>query len=131
MKDLKMTITKLENPWDIITSIYDFQYFNCPSCSYKNESKQDFVYHSFENHPESVQHLKRISEECLNDILLPWDYKMEVENGNITENIKTILDDTHQVKDEDENHDWSEFVDPLETEINSDTEEQTYLQQDC
>ena len=80
-----MNISKLENPWDVIISIYDFQFFNCPSCSYKNDSKQDFVYHSFENHPESVQNLRRISDKCLNDILLPWEYKSEVENGNITE----------------------------------------------
>ena len=138
-----MTITKLENPWDAITSIYDFQFFNCPSCSYKNDSKQDFVYHSFENHPESVQSLKRISDRCLNDILLPWDYKIEVENGNITENIKIECEavvggntelpstDAHQVKDEDQNHEWSAFIDPLDTEIYSDTEEKTDSQQDC
>ena len=198
-----MIITKLENSWDVIESIYEFQFFNCPSCSYKNDSKQDFVNHSFKNHPESVQSLKRISDGCLNDILLPWEYKLEVENGNVTEDFKIevehednqtdideeysvekILDkfcdlngkvrylikwkgyddndntwepienlycedlieefekthdseavlpnnsDSYEVKDESENHDWSEFADPLETETNSNTEEKTDLKQD-
>ena len=135
-----MTITKNENPWDVVISIYDFQFFNCPSCSYKNDSKQDFVHHSFENHPESVDNLKRISEQCLNDIALPWEYK--VENGNVTENTIKIEDeafsvakaellitDTHQVIDKNKYDDWSDFVDPLETEIDNDTEDKTDLHQ--
>ena len=216
-----MIITKIENSWDVIESIYEFQYFNCPSCSYKNDSKQDFVNHSFENHPESVENLKRISDSCLNDILLPWEYKLEVDNCDMTpyeikENdiddtsehleeseeeeedeysVEKILDkrtnqagkveyllkwkgysddestwepkrnlycidlikkfekqlqaqqkdsedirikyevvadsyDSYEVKDDGEIHDWSEFVDPLETETKSNTEEKTDLQQD-
>lgn len=86
-----MTIPKIENPWDIIESIYDFQYFNCPSCSYKNGSKQDFVYHAWKNHPESIQNLRRISDICLNDILPPWNFKSEFENENIiTTNVVKI-----------------------------------------
>ena len=42
---------KVENPWNI-QSIYELQYFNCPNCIYKNQSKQDFINHAFENHPE-------------------------------------------------------------------------------
>ena len=121
-----MTIPKLENPWDVMESIYDFQFFNCPSCTYKNDSKQDFVNHSFENHPESVQSLRRISDTCLNDVLLPWEYKSEVENGNITENVKieyegteacqykTELLTTDILKEENDNQDFSELVDPIE-----------------
>ena len=69
----QMIITEIENPWDGIESIYEFQFFNCPSCSYKNSSKKDFVYHAFKNHPESVQNLRRIYDSCLNDILPPWN----------------------------------------------------------
>ena len=148
-----MTITEtensisisLENSWDVIESIYEFQSFNCPSCSYKNDSKQDFVYHAFEIHPESVPNLRRIYDICLNDILPPWDYKStEVENEITIENVKIeckeegalqdkteLLNTDTQVKDEGANHDWSEFEDPIETEINSDTEEKTYFLQDC
>ena len=28
-----------QNPWTIIYSIYDLQYFNCPTCQFKNQSK--------------------------------------------------------------------------------------------
>ena len=35
-----------ENPWNV-KSLYDLQFFNCPSpfCIYKNSSKQEFVNH--------------------------------------------------------------------------------------
>ena len=96
-----MTIPKIENPWDVIESIYEFQYFNCPSCSYKNGSKQDFVYHACENHPESVQNLRRISDICLNDILPPWDFKSEFENENIiTANVKIEYEEEEEDKTE-------------------------------
>ena len=71
-----MIITEIENLWDGIEMIYEFQFFNCPACSYKNSSKKDFVYHAYENHPESGVNLKRISESCLNDILPPWDLEL-------------------------------------------------------
>ena len=64
-------ISKEENLWNV-ESIYEFHYFNCPSCSYKNVLKQNFVNHSFTNHPESVNYLKKISDGSLNDITSPW-----------------------------------------------------------
>ena len=62
---------KLENPWTV-DSIYAFQYFNCPSCLYKGVSKQDFVCHAYNTHPESTEYFKNISDKSLNDVLLPW-----------------------------------------------------------
>ena len=67
-----MLMPKLENPWEI-KSIYELQYFNCPSCSYKIDSKQDFVCHAFDSHPDSVIYLRNIVDESLSDILCPWD----------------------------------------------------------
>ena len=64
-------ISKEESLWNV-ESIYEFHYFNCPSCSYKNVLKQNFVNHSFTNHPESVNYLKKISVGSLNDITSPW-----------------------------------------------------------
>ena len=63
---------KLENPWTV-DSIYAFQYFNCPSCFYKDPSKQNFVYHAFNSHPESTEDLKEISDGSLGEIILPWN----------------------------------------------------------
>ena len=63
---------KFDNPWSV-TSLYEFQYFNCPSCPlFKVVSKQEFVYHAFNTHPKSIEDLEKISDGSLNDILLPW-----------------------------------------------------------
>ena len=97
-----MVVTpKLENPWNI-ESLYDLQYFNCPSCSYKNSSKQDFVCHAFDTHPDSVDYLRNIVDGSLSDILCPWDnsndYKSENsnENNDITENVKVEVNDNNE-----------------------------------
>ena len=60
-----------ENPWDI-QSIYDLQYYKCPVCIYTNTSKQEFVYHAYEIHPEAVENLKFITDDSLNDVHCPW-----------------------------------------------------------
>ena len=72
------------NPWDI-QSIYELQYFNCPSCIFKDSSKQDMIYHAFDCHPESIEYLANIEDESLKDVICPWkliEVKKEVENGN-------------------------------------------------
>ena len=67
-----MIQAKLENPWNI-NSLYELQYFNCPSCEFKHVGKQDFVYHAYESHPESIDYLTNISDGSLKGILCPWD----------------------------------------------------------
>ena len=62
----------MENPWNI-QSIYELQYFNCPSCNFKDNSKQEFINHACENHPEAIEHLKNIQEKSLSDIVQPWN----------------------------------------------------------
>ena len=62
----------MENPWNI-QSIYELQYFNCPSCVFKNHSKQELINHAYEFHPESVDYLMNIDDKSLIDIILPWD----------------------------------------------------------
>ena len=61
----------MENPWKM-RSIYDLQYFNCPSCIFKDPSKQEIVNHAYDFHPESIEHLMNISDNSLMDISLPW-----------------------------------------------------------
>ena len=77
----------MENLWDV-ESLYEFQYFNCPICVYKHVSKQDFVYHTYNSHPESIEYFKKINDGSLNDILSPWEYtvsknlqKSEIQRG--------------------------------------------------
>ena len=69
----------MENSW-IIQSIYEFQYFNCPSCLYKNHSKQEFVNHACDFHPEYIKYLLNISDDSIKDIEFPWNiHKKEIE----------------------------------------------------
>ena len=79
---------QMENPWNI-QSIYDLQYFNCPSCIFKNTSKQEIVNHAYDFHPESIENLMNIDDNSLMDILLPWniDVKKEIKTeGEYIEN---------------------------------------------
>ena len=62
----------MENPWNIRT-IYELQYFNCPSCIFKDHSKQELVSHAFEFHPESIDYLSNIDDNSLSDVFCPWN----------------------------------------------------------
>ena len=81
---------KFDNPWSV-TSLYEFQYFNCPSCPlFKVGSKQEFVYHAFNTHPKSIEDLEKISDGSLNDILLPWmpeEDKIKIEQKYVEEDL--------------------------------------------
>ena len=71
---------KTKNPWHI-QSLYELQYFNCLSCSYKNKSKQDIVNHVFDLHPEAIDALNNISDGSTENLNLPWrlkEFKIEV-----------------------------------------------------
>ena len=49
-----------DNPWKV-AAIEDFQFFCCPECDTRNHSKDDFLTHAFESHPNA--------KDALNDIL--------------------------------------------------------------
>ena len=68
---IQMMASNTGNLWNV-KSIYDFRYFNCPSCSNKYDSKQDFVNHTSFIHPESIEYLQEISDGSLSNILQPW-----------------------------------------------------------
>ena len=97
---MAMTL-KLENPWDV-ESLYEFQYFVCPSCLYKHGSKQDFVCHAFDNHPECVIFFENIRDGSINDILCPWD--------STDNRIETVNRD--QEIDDNNFHNTREFEEP-------------------
>ena len=121
------TIIKFENPWDV-QSLYDFQYFNCPTCSFKNPSKYDFVHHTFKTHPESVDYLRKISDgsfpgsfidilplsndsEFYNRTVISNKLKIELqeEEENYYEEINSI-DDVEEVKNEESSRENEEYV---------------------
>ena len=86
--------SKSENPWHV-ESLYEYQYFNCPSCSFKNPSKQDFVDHTFDIHPESVENFKKISDGSLSDITIPaLNYNNDEKNIDNSNEVNKTGDDS-------------------------------------
>ena len=81
-------IKETENPWDI-QSIYEFLYYNCPTCTYKNSSKQSFINHAFEIHSDSIGFLSKVVDNSLNDVVRPWE----------TRNIKSEIEDPFYITD--------------------------------
>ena len=82
----------MENPWNV-QSLKEFQFFNCPSCVFKNHSKQEFINHAYEDHSEFVYNLKNINDDSFVDVICPWNepisqIKIE-ELTDIDESIKT------------------------------------------
>ena len=69
---------KDENPWNV-QSLYDLQYFNCPSpfCIYKNNLKQEFINHAYHFHPEADQYLRYINDGSTSDVEIPIDIKFD------------------------------------------------------
>ena len=63
---------QMENPWNI-DSLYEFLYFNCPSCVFKNNSKQDFINHVYKVHPDCVHYLEKVKDNSLVDVFCPWN----------------------------------------------------------
>ena len=72
----------MENPWEI-QSIYELLYFNCPSCVFKNNSKQEFINHAYKVHPDCVQYLVNVNDNSLNDIFCPWNI-IEIKNEPVS-----------------------------------------------
>ena len=70
---------KAESPWNV-HSIYDLQYFNCPSCPYKNNIKQDFINHAYNFHPEADEYIRNINDGSLHDVEIPFDIKHDVKS---------------------------------------------------
>ena len=70
------------NPWEV-KSIYEYYFFNCPTCMYKHNIKQDFFDHILQFHPQSSDHLRKISDGSLSDIITPWEDTVSLPNQNL------------------------------------------------
>ena len=75
--------SQIKSPWDI-SSLYEYQYFQCPACFYRHDSKQEFVNHTFATHPESVDYFRKISDRSLGDIIAPWELQDASNNDGMT-----------------------------------------------
>ena len=99
-KDLDLS-TKLENPW-AIRSIYELQFYNCPTCVFKIQSKQKFINHTYENHPWAVEYLNEIKDGSLKDVDCPWS------NGN-NPNANDFQDQAEDLEDPGEEKSYFYF----------------------
>ena len=72
-----------KNPWNI-GSLYEFFYFNCPSCPFRSKSNQEFVNHACNFHPEAGPYLQNIQDNSINDIHVPYhEFESKVSNDRI------------------------------------------------
>ena len=96
---------KEENPWNV-QSLYDLQYFNCPSpfCIYKNNSKQKFINHVYKYHQEADQYLRNINDGSTSDVEIPVDIKFDPTYNE--------LEIKHEIFDEISEKHNSQIVDP-------------------
>ena len=77
----------MTNPWNI-KSIYDLQYFVCPSCIFMDPSKQNIIYHAYEFHPESIDNLDNINDDSLSGVIIPWKMvEIKKEQSEVKEEI--------------------------------------------
>ena len=78
-----------KNPW-CVENLEEFLYFCCPECDERNQSKESFIEHAFEQHPNS--------KECL----VSFQFKEEFENLNQRQdlNSKEIPVEIYNVKQE-------------------------------
>ena len=81
----------MDNPWNI-KSIYDLQCFSCPSCDFKNDSKQEIITHAYQKHPESIEFLSNIRDNSLSDVTCPWnESETKLENPDCSNAYEVIM----------------------------------------
>ena len=96
-----MLATKTESLWNI-KSLYEFQYFNCPVCVFKDRSKQEFIDHAINIHPESANGLSNVRDDSLSDIDWPFEQiKDECPEDPLEESSFDDTDTTSDDQDEE------------------------------
>ena len=74
-------------------SIYELQFFKCPACDYTEKSKQKFIDHAWNVHPESATYLMNVSD--IDDVVCPWnDIEIKEEIDTENENFEELELDT-------------------------------------
>ena len=67
----------LSNPW-YVSNLDEFLYFCCPECDERNQSKDLFLRHAFDQHPKS--------KECFQNFLIKEEDYDEKDNLNTNDN---------------------------------------------
>ena len=50
----------LQNPWSA-GNLDDFLYYCCPECDIRDQSKEVFIKHALDNHPNSTEHIVHLA----------------------------------------------------------------------
>ena len=81
------------NPWTV-NSVHEFWFLNCPECQFNTKEEEFFRAHAIENHPASLNNIKKtVKEEALdnsfeykqNNFENNCDYAEAYENQTLTE----------------------------------------------
>ena len=127
----------LKNPWDV-QSIYELQFFICPSCDFIEFSKQEFINHAHLSHYEAVDYLKNIVDGSLEDVNCPWnlhitEFKIEENNEIRDEAIISKNNDNwnnleiHETEWQDSTTNNDDFIDIDKQNIVKEEEEECDL----
>ena len=49
----------VKNPWAIASNLEEFHYYCCPDCDTKEPTKETFIKHALESHPEVKMYLEK------------------------------------------------------------------------
>ena len=50
----------VKNPWAIASNLEEFHYYCCPDCDTKEPTKETFIKHALETHPEVKMYLEKL-----------------------------------------------------------------------
>ena len=90
-------VVQAKNPWNI-ESIYEFQYFNCPTCKFKNHSKQEFIDHAYNSHSEATEYLNNIKDGSIDDVSVPNISNLSNKKDEVEENNEEPIDEEFKVE---------------------------------
>ena len=85
------------SPWNV-NKLEDFLHYCCPECEEKNQSRNEFIQHAQNQHPESIAYLFRFhaKEEVLDSAS---DHVVEKFEYTAMDNTNTIGDDVFETKE--------------------------------
>ena len=94
----------IDNPWSV-SSIEQFLYFCCPECDVKDQSKESFIQHAFDEHPKAKKYLLKlkVKEEIYESDIVHEEY--EEQDSSYLDYMTPICEIKSEIKDDNENSD--------------------------
>ena len=114
------------NPWDV-RSLYELQVYDCPECVFQDWSKQIFINHAVDNHPDSIQYLNNIQDGSLDDVEISCSNKSYFKNEDKENQVEEDIE-TNVVPENNSSITIKVKVDDLNRESDKDDDEQNQHQ---